>query len=412
MPDQNLIEKQPFLRDNDNSRTLKIRYVITFLCFVGSTLIYAARVNWSIAILYMARQESDNTNSTDSEVNEGSSQIVYTFDWNMKTQQIILGSFYCGYSVGPILGGWLVGRFGGFSMLMTGILFTTFPMLVTQFAAHFGVGFVILTRIIDGFGQGIAYPANLVLIRNWSKADERNTLLAIAFSGCSVGPILTSYISTWLCSSEFMGGWPSTFYLYGTIGVVWCVVWCIVGSKTNMQSNLQAGLLNMAPHLCVLCMTVIGGLLGDYLISHDKLSILGTRRLLNTFCFGLTAVFIIILGYVYNSDLSLTIMVFAFGIYGFKFAGVNANVLDIAPFHSGIIIGMMISIGSIGGLVATTLLGVLTETNNTLRQWRVEFWTQAALQICALLAFFIFGSDKPQEWAKPPEESADIERQH
>ncbi|XP_071964840.1 sialin-like isoform X2 [Antedon mediterranea] len=412
----------------------------------------------------MARQESDNTNSTDSEVNEGSSQIVYTFDWNMKTQQIILGSFYCGYSVGPILGGWLVGRFGGFSMLMTGILFTTFPMLVTQFAAHFGVGFVILTRIIDGFGQGIAYPANLVLIRNWSKADERNTLLAIAFSGCSVGPILTSYISTWLCSSEFMGGWPSTFYLYGTIGVVWCVVWCIVGSKTNMQSNLQdnynyevpwklmtsppvitlyfvhfvfdagyillitdiptffnsilnfdlelAGLLNMAPHLCVLCMTVIGGLLGDYLISHDKLSILGTRRLLNTFCFGLTAVFIIILGYVYNSDLSLTIMVFAFGIYGFKFAGVNANVLDIAPFHSGIIIGMMISIGSIGGLVATTLLGVLTETNNTLRQWRVEFWTQAALQICALLAFFIFGSDKPQEWAKPPEESADIERQH
>ncbi|XP_071964160.1 sialin-like [Antedon mediterranea] len=215
MPDQNLIEKQPILQVNDNSPTLKIRYVITFLCFVGSTLMFAARVNWSIAILFMARPESDITNSTDYVVNEGSSQIVSTFDWNMKTQQIILGSFYCGYSVGPILGGWQVGRFGGFSMLMTGIIFTTVSMLVTQFAANIGVGFVIFTRIIDGFGQGIAYPANLVLIRNWSKADERNTLLAIAFSGSSVGPIITCYISTWLCSSEFMGGWPSTFYLYG-----------------------------------------------------------------------------------------------------------------------------------------------------------------------------------------------------
>ncbi|XP_071963341.1 sialin-like [Antedon mediterranea] len=323
------IEKQPILQRKDTPPKPKIRYVITLLCFVGNVLIYAMRVNWSVAIIAMVAHPQNHTNSTVVD------RDVEVFHWNMAKQQAILGSFYYGYTVTPFIGGWLVGRFGGYLVFMTGILLSSIATLATPSVAKIGVGFLIFNRTIDGIGQGFTIPALLVMIKNLSEVNERTTMLVIACSGSSVGPIISSYVSVLLCSSNSFlgGGWPSTFYLYG---------------------------------------------------------------------FGLSSVLIIALGYIQNSQtLSVILMVSAFGLYGFKFSGINSNVMDIAPLHSGIVIGIMISLGSCAGFIAPIFLGILTRTNNTLFEWRVVFWTVAGLQLLGLLVCLIFGTDKPQEWAEP-----------
>lgn len=32
----------------------------------------------------------------------------------------------------------------------------------------------------------------------------------------------------WMCSSQFLGGWPSVFYIFGAVGMVWGVPWFLV----------------------------------------------------------------------------------------------------------------------------------------------------------------------------------------
>ena len=32
-------------------------------------------------------------------------------------------------------------------------------------------------------------------------------------------------ISGWLCETDFLGGWPSVFYVFGGLGLVWGLAW-------------------------------------------------------------------------------------------------------------------------------------------------------------------------------------------
>lgn len=44
-------------------------------------------------------------------------------------------------------------------------------------------------------------------------------------SGANFGTIISLPLSGWLCSLEFMGGWPLCFYLFGFLGFIWFFFW-------------------------------------------------------------------------------------------------------------------------------------------------------------------------------------------
>jgi ACS family sodium-dependent inorganic phosphate cotransporter-like MFS transporter 5 len=44
-------------------------------------------------------------------------------------------------------------------------------------------------------------------------------------AGSNFGTIISMPLSGYLCSLEFLGGWPLSFYIFGGLGVVWFVVW-------------------------------------------------------------------------------------------------------------------------------------------------------------------------------------------
>jgi ACS family sodium-dependent inorganic phosphate cotransporter-like MFS transporter 5 len=47
-------------------------------------------------------------------------------------------------------------------------------------------------------------------------------------AGSNFGTIISMPLSGYLCSLEFLGGWPLSFYIFGGLGVVWFVVWLFV----------------------------------------------------------------------------------------------------------------------------------------------------------------------------------------
>lgn len=48
-----------------------------------------------------------------------------------------------------------------------------------------------------------------------------------------VGNIITLPISGALASGT--GGWPSIFYLFASLGVVWCIVWILLGYSSPAE---------------------------------------------------------------------------------------------------------------------------------------------------------------------------------
>ena len=93
--------------------------------------------------------------------------------------------------------------------------------------ATFGPWYLIALRIFIGMGQGVTFPVALFIITRWIPETEKGLCTSLASGGQYLGAVLASVISGYLCQHSFLGGWPSVFYLYGIVGVIWCLAWFV-----------------------------------------------------------------------------------------------------------------------------------------------------------------------------------------
>ena len=75
---------------------------------------------------------------------------------------LILGSFFFGYVITQLPGGWLGTRFGGKYLFGLGVLCTSVLTIFTPLAARHSVGMLILLRILEGLGQVNYLFANIL----------------------------------------------------------------------------------------------------------------------------------------------------------------------------------------------------------------------------------------------------------
>lgn len=80
------------------------------------------------------------------------------YSWDADTQGWILGSFFYGYIITQIPGGYLASKIGGKLLLGFGIFGTSLFTLLTPLAANLGVGYLIAVRALEGLGEVILFP--------------------------------------------------------------------------------------------------------------------------------------------------------------------------------------------------------------------------------------------------------------
>lgn len=73
--------------------------------------------------------------------------------------------------------------------------------------------------------QGVTYPAMHSMLAHWTPKFERSTATALVHAGAHVGAMAALTFSGFLASTDFLGGWPSVFYVFGVLGCVWFVFW-------------------------------------------------------------------------------------------------------------------------------------------------------------------------------------------
>ncbi|XP_069343856.1 sialin isoform X5 [Eulemur rufifrons] len=419
------------------------RYNLAILAFLGFFVVYALRVNLSVALVDMV--DSNTTladNRTSKECAEHSAPVKVPhnqtgkkYPWDAETQGWILGSFFYGYIITQIPGGYIASKIGGKLLLGFGILGTAVLTLFTPIAADLGVGPLIVLRALEGLGEGVTYPAMHAMWSSWAPPLERSKLLSISYAGLlgifwfvlwiwlvsdtpetnrtishyekeyiisslrnqlssqkSVpwGPILKSLPLWAIVVAHFSYNW--TFYTLLTLLPTYM--------KDILRFDVQEnGFLSALPYFgCWLCM-ILSGQAADNLRAKWNFSTICVRRIFTLIGMIGPAVFLIAAGYI-GCDYSLAVafLTISTTLGGFCSSGFTINHLDIAPSYAGILLGITNTFGTIPGMVGPVIAKSLTP-NNTVREWQTVFYIAAAINVFGAFFFTLFAKGEVQNWA-------------
>jgi len=114
--------------------------------------------------------------------------IMEELGWDESVMGIILSSFFWGYTLLQIPGGWLADRYGGKKILGAGVLWWSFFTMITPFAKT--ITSMAAFRALMGLGEGVNFPSIQSLTARWIPAGERARVMGFTLSGVSLGNIL------------------------------------------------------------------------------------------------------------------------------------------------------------------------------------------------------------------------------
>lgn len=121
----------------------------------------------------------------------------------------------------------MAGKYGAKWIFGLGTLSTAILSLLTPIAAEKSFRLLVALRILEGLGEGVTWPAMHALFSKWATPLERSKFPTLTYSGSYVGTVVAFISSGYLCSSSFLGGWPSVFYVFGSFGCIWFCFWCV-----------------------------------------------------------------------------------------------------------------------------------------------------------------------------------------
>lgn len=89
--------------------------------------------------------------------------------------------------------------------------------LVIPVCARLSYIALIVNRIIIGAAHGVFWPSTSQIWSIWAPPNERSMLVGTASAGSWAGNIIALPLSGYLCVNGFDGGWPSIFYIFGSL---------------------------------------------------------------------------------------------------------------------------------------------------------------------------------------------------
>ncbi|XP_010250273.1 PREDICTED: probable anion transporter 6, chloroplastic isoform X2 [Nelumbo nucifera] len=154
------------------------------------------KVNLSVAIIPMSHQ----------------------FGWTSSMAGLVQSSFFWGYALSQLPGGWLAKIFGGRKILEVGVFSWSVATILVPLVSGFLPGLV-FSRILVGIGEGVSPSAATDLIARFIPSAERSRAVSFVFGGLSVGSVLGLLLAPPLIQNF---GWESVFYMFGFLGIAWC----------------------------------------------------------------------------------------------------------------------------------------------------------------------------------------------
>ena len=376
--------------------------------------------------------------------------IMKELNWDEASLGIILSSFFLGYTLLQIPGGWLADRYGGKKVLTFGVLWWSVFTMITPLARSItGMAFV---RTLMGVGEGVNFPSIQSITTKWIPVAERSRVMGFTLSGVSVGNIIAFPLAAWIMLTL---GWRSVFYIFGLFGFIWCFFWLKIASnrpeehKTIKQEELdyitanrpvinpikrvpwkilltkvevwalvinhfcvswgffmfltwlptylikahgfsikEMGLYSMLPYVAMVFGSNATGWVADYWIKRTG-AITFTRKIVHSVSLISAALFLVLLAGAETKVSVITFVTFALGMLSMTGSSTGPNAMDIGPRYAGIIMGMQATAGNIAGVIVPLAVGFIVSVSG---RWDLVFYGAAALMLVAVIIWNLFAT--------------------
>ncbi|KAL3151747.1 hypothetical protein ABBQ38_012724 [Trebouxia sp. C0009 RCD-2024] len=176
---------------------LPAKYKLVFATSMAFVLCNMDKVNISVAIIPMAED----------------------FGWSSTVSGLVQSSFFFGYMLSQIPGGYIIAKKGGRKVLPIGVGLWSLATAAVPVMAGTMPG-LFLSRAAVGLGEGVAPSSATDMVARLISQDERSRAMSFIFGGLPVGSLLGLFVAPPLIERF---GWPTVFYAFGLLGLAWAV---------------------------------------------------------------------------------------------------------------------------------------------------------------------------------------------
>jgi ACS family sodium-dependent inorganic phosphate cotransporter len=190
------------------------------MVFLSFMIHHMLRVNISIAIVEMVAKNNTTSATT-----------APRYDWDEAQKNNILGCFFWGYLLTQIPGGRLSELFGPKRIIGGGLLTASLLTILTPLASYSNYYCLLVVRVVLGVVMGIHWPSTPPIATRWIPPTDTSKFLS-HMAAASLGVVITLPMCGYLIDSY---GWPSVFYVTGTIVLTWTLCWLYLVYDTPDQ---------------------------------------------------------------------------------------------------------------------------------------------------------------------------------
>ena len=266
----------------------------------------------------------------------------------------------------------------------------------------------------------------------------RTRAVALFSSALSVGTVISLPLTGWLVRDH---GWPTPFYAFGAVGIVWAVAWFTMVSsgrspdveplatdrtipwrrllkssavwaiiinhfcgnwalyvllawlpsyfKTTFHVSLtNAGLLSAAPWAAYFVMANVASWVADGMILRGR-SVTFVRKTMQIAALLGSGAFLLLLQTVSTPGAAMLLTCGAAGTLAMSLSGFAVNSFDIAPRHADVIWGMSNTAGTVPGIIGIAVTGWLIDRTGS---YSAPFFLTAAVGLVGAVVYFIYAS--------------------
>lgn len=411
---------------NEKKRLIPVRWWVAFWLFVSYVVWYLDRTNISVAATHIMKE----------------------YNWNAAQFGAVMSAFFAGYALTQIPGGWLADKIGGSRVINLGTAWwSIFTMLTPAGATVFMMGII---RFLMGVGEGVNAPAHISITTQWMPRREFGRASGLYLLGCPLGIIITMPTAAWITNAWgwrwvfYLFGlvgliWCAVWRYYGrdtpeehpriskeeieliredqdagvkvkeptdwkailTSKAVWGMVLSYFAQSYCMYLYLawMPGYLTMArgfsftksafstmiPWVFALLATMISGIVSDKLSRKFGLNV-GRKYLIYAAFIGV-GVCTALAGYTSSDTLVILYMGMAVGSLFIAYPCYYAMAMDVSAKDSGVIYGMVNTVGTFAGVTAPALTGVIVVLTDNKWQYALYFAAAIAVLGAVMISF-------------------------
>lgn len=390
-------------------------YTVVLLLCAATFISYIDRTNISVGAIAMQAQ----------------------LGWNETQKGAVFSAFFVGYMLMMIAAGALAHRHGGKVVLGMAVIWWSLFTILTPPAALLSLPMLVAARIALGLGEAAVFPASINLIGRWVPPLQRSRAVALLASSLYLGTLFALPATGWLVRDY---GWPTPFYVFGLLGLVWAVAWFAsigerdapaepAGPRTPIPwltllrlpavwaiivvhfchnwtlylllswlpsyfnhtfgvSLVNAGMLAAAPWLAGFVMSNIAGYAADHLLKRGR-SATFVRKVIISLSLGGVALALLQVPAATTVSGGLALMCCATGALSMCNAGFAPNCFDIAPRHSDVIWGISNTSATLPGIFGVYATGWLVDHTGS---FAVPFFVTGAVAALGIVVYLAFGS--------------------